>query len=287
MNNSLKTLPNQIIQSLANKLITNSDIQRAFFKDEVGDCAYDKEITKDNLTQYFFTKKMMDNFVDKIANWVKKVLDYEDEIKILKNEIKILTNKNNKLQIDLSNQIDRYKKDISMLANEIGKNKQNSVKQIEYQEKEIQKLKKENAKLRAIISKEQQERQNMANECRKTLKKTEQNNKPIGESGPQIKKSQIVPTKRQPEKFVKAINGLLSKEIEYKSQLFNKNLPPINREEIKRLLSKDVIYKSRFLDQIHQNNLPMKNLSKKTKNKNSKINNNDNYIYIEENPYRN
>ncbi len=54
-----------------------------------------------------------------------------------------------------------------------------------------------------------------------------------------------------------------------------------------REILKKTNYKPRFHNQGNQNNLPMKNLSKKTKNKNSKINNNDNYIYIEENPYRN
>lgn len=247
MNDYLKTLRNkEILQSLADKLITNSDIQRAFFKEEIGDGVYDGKITKDDLKQDVFTKKMINDFVDKIADLVKKALDYEDKIKIL-------TNKNNKLQIDSTNQINRYKEDMLTLANEI-----------EDKEKEIQKLEKENERLRTIIYKEQQERKNMANECCKILKKTEQNNKPIGESGPQIKKSQIVPIKRQPIGSGKAINRL-SKETEYKSQLFNKNFPPINIEEINRLLSTNIEYKPRFRNQRHQNNLPMKNLSKKPK----------------------
>ncbi len=150
MNDYLKTLCNKkILQLLADKLITNSDIQRAFLKEESGDGVYDGKITEDNLKKRVFTRKMMNDFVDKIANWVKKVLDYEDKIKIL-------TNKNNQLQIDLSNQINRYKKDVSTLANDIDKNKQNSAKQIEFHKKEIQKLKKENAELKTIISKEQQ-----------------------------------------------------------------------------------------------------------------------------------
>ena len=266
MNDYLKTLRNkEILQLLADKLITNSDIQRAFFKEEIGDGVYDGKITKDDLKQDVFTKKMINDFVDKIADLVKKALDYEDKIKIL-------TNKNNKLQIDLTNQINRDKEDMLTLANEI-----------EDKEKEIQKLKKENEELKTTISKEQQERKDIANKYREILSETKQNNKPVGVNNPQFKNNQIIITNKQQEGIVKKINGL-SKEIEYKSQLFNKNLPPINREE---LLSKNIKYKPRFRNQIHQNNLPMKNLSKKTKNKNSKINNNDNYIYIEENPYRN
>ena len=157
------------------------------------------------------------------------------------------------------------------------------IKQLNDLVNENTKLKKENEELKTIISKEQQERKDIANKYREILSITKQNNKPVGVNNPQFKNNQISITNKQQEGIVKVINGL-SKEIEYKSQLFNKNLPPINREE---LLSKNIKYKPRFRNQRHQNNLPMKNLSKKTKNKNSKINNNDNYIYIEENPYRN